>query len=199
MTLTQILAQSEETFLVYGIKSITMDDLARKMGISKKTLYQFVRDKKDLVRKVMKYHLENEKKAILQIIRQNDNAIDELFALGQRTLPYLSRINPSVLYDLQKYYPDCWKMFLDFKNTFIYSLVLENLKKGIAQGLYRDDFKPDIVARFYSARTEIVVSQEIFPPPKYALAEVYAEYLKYHLRAISSANGLKYMSKLKLF
>lgn len=196
--LKQILAKAEELFLNYGIKSVTMDDFSSRMGMSKKTLYQYVSDKDDLVCKTMKNHLENEKKAIGEIRNRNGNAIDEIFSIGRHVLVHLSKMNPSAMYDLQKYHPAGWKMFLDYKNTFIYSCILENIQKGIKQRLYRNDFNPEIVAKIYSARTEIIVSQDVFPFPKYTVMEVYAEYLKYHVRAIASEKGLKYLEKQKL-
>lgn len=198
MNLKQILSKAEEIFLSYGIKSVTMDDFAGKMCMSKKTLYQMVSDKNDLVKKTMKNHIESEKKAVQEICRQNENAIDEIFAIGRHVLVHLSKMNPSAMYDLQKYHPEGWKMFVDYKNTFIYSCILGNIEKGIKQGMYRDDFNPDIVAKIYSARTDLVVSQEVFPFPKYTVMEVYAEYLKYHVRAIASEKGLKYLEKQKL-
>lgn len=175
-----------------------MDDFAGKLGISKKTLYQFVCDKSDLVQKTMKNHIETEKKAIQDISRQNENAIDEIFAIGRHVMVHISKMNPSAMYDLQKYHPEAWKLFLDFKNTFIYSCILENMERGVKQGLYRSDFNTDIVARIYAARTEIVVSQEVFPFPKYNVIDVYAEYLKYHVRSIATEKGLTYLEKQKL-
>lgn len=198
MNLKQILAKAEEVFLNCGIKSVTMDDFAGKMSMSKKTLYQLVSDKNDLVKKTMKHHIENEKKAVEEIRKNNENAIDEIFAIGRHVLVHISKMNPSAMYDLQKYHPEGWKMFVDYKNTFIYSCILDNLEKGIKQGIYRDDFNPDIVARIYAARTELVVSQDVFPFPKYSVMDVYAEYLKYHVRAIASEKGLKYLEKQKL-
>ena len=198
MNLKELLTKAEELFLSYGIKSVTMDDFASRLGMSKKTLYQFVSDKGDLVKKTMKNHIEAEKRAIQEISRQHENAIDEIFEIGRHVLVHLSKMNPSAMYDLQKYHPDGWKLFVEYKNTFIYSCILGNIDKGIRQGLYRDDFNPDIVAKFYAARTEIVVSQEVFPFPKYTVMDVYAEYLKYHIRAIASEKGLKYLEKQKL-
>ncbi len=198
MNLKQILSKAEDIFLSYGIKSITMDDFATRLCMSKKTLYQLVSDKNDLVKKTMKNHIETEKKAIQEICRVHENAIDEIFAIGKHVLVHIRKMNPSAMYDLQKYHPEGWQMFVDYKNTFIYSCILNNLQKGIEQGLYRDDFNPDIVAKFYSARTEIVINQEIFPFPKYTVMDVYSEYLKYHVRAIASEKGIKYLEKQKL-
>jgi AcrR family transcriptional regulator len=198
INLKQILSKAEEVFLCYGIKSVTMDDFAGKMSMSKKTLYQLVTDKNDLVKKTMKQHIENEKKAVEEIRKNNENAIDEIFAIGRHVLVHLNKMNPSAMYDLQKYHPEGWKMFVDYKNTFIYSCILQNIEKGIRQGIYRDDFNPDIIAKFYAARTELVVSQDIFPFPKYTVMDVYSEYLRYHIRAIATEKGLKYLEKQKL-
>ena len=170
MNLKELLAKAEEIFLCYGIKSVTMDDLAGKLAVSKKTLYELVNDKDDLVKKTMKSHIEAEKKTIQDICRLHENAIDEIFAIGRHVLVHISKMNPSAMYDLQKYHQEGWKIFVDYKNTFVYSCILANIEKGVKQGLYRDDFNQDIIAKFYAARTEIVVSPEVFPFPQSVLS-----------------------------
>lgn len=196
--LQNILLKSEQLFFSYGVKSITMDDLSKHLGVSKKTVYLFVSNKADLVDKTMESYLGKEKQLITNICLQSQNAVDEMFQIGKHVTGHLRYLNPSVVYDLQKYYPQTWKRLLDYKNSFLYSIIQENIKKGIAQGFYRQDINPDIISKIYSLKSDSLVDQEIFPFTKYKLLEVYVEFLKYHIRGIASDKGLKYLEKQNL-
>ncbi len=175
-----------------------MDDVAREMGISKKTLYLHVSDKSDLVNKTMKNHLQRERAAIKEICQQSNNAIEEMFEIGKHVTVHLRSLNTSIVYDLQKYYPQTWRIFMEYKISFVYSVIFQNIKKGINDGLYREEVNPDIIAKFYTSRSEMLVNQEIFPFPEYTVMKVYEEYLKYHIRGIATAKGLRYLQKQKL-
>jgi len=196
--LPSILSKAQELFFQFGIKSITMDDLSKGMGISKKTIYKFVANKADLVNKTMSIHLENEKERITHISKESENAIDEMFQIGKHVVQHLRFLNPSVINDLRKYYPETWQNVMDYKNSFLYSIILNNINKGIKQGFYRKGINPEIISKIYSARSEVVIDQAIFPYSSYTFIEVYTEYLSYHIRGIATQEGLKYLEKQKL-
>ena len=195
--LEKILLKAEELFFVNGVKSTTMDDLARALGASKKTLYQFVENKDDLVFKVMDQHLALEIKAVNKITSHSSNAIEELLTIARHVTGHLKTFNPNILSDMQKYYPQAWGLFISYKNTFIYNTILENVQKGIAQGLYRDDLHPEIIAKIYGVKSEFMLDQNLFPFTSYTIVGVYNEYLKYHIRGIASAEGIKYLEQIK--
>jgi TetR/AcrR family transcriptional regulator, cholesterol catabolism regulator len=190
-----ILEQAGKLFMKYGIKSLTMDDIAREMGISKKTLYQFVADKSELVTKVMEEHFKRERCNVEELLQQSKNAIDELFQVMENVKYQIKEIHPSIHYDLQKYYPDGWKIFCDHRNSFVYSCVKQNIERGIEQGLFRNDFNVDIVTRIYISRLDIVFNAELFPADKFIFTDVHKEMVFYHMRAILSPKGLKYLEK----
>lgn len=189
----QIMDRVEQMFLTYGIKSITMDDISRDLGISKKTLYLYVSNKKDLVNKSMENRLEQDKEILTSIIDQSSNAIEEMFMIADYIRQHIRNMNPSVLYDLQKYYPQSWQLYIDYKNNFVYSIIYNNIKNGIEQGLYRNDFNIDIITKIYNTRMQTLIDPQIFPPSEYGLLEVHSEILHYHLRGIASQKGLSYL------
>ena len=195
--LAKILLKAEELFLLNGVRNTTMDDLATALGISKKTLYLSVSNKEDLVYKAFEYHMEQEKSFVTEICQNSANAIDEMFEIGKLVTRHVRNMNPTVIYDVKKYYPEAWALLDEYKNTFIYAHILENIKKGIKQGYYRGDFNPDIIAKLYSAKADCVVDQQLFPFTDYTIISIYNEYLRYHIRGISSEKGLKYMEQLK--
>jgi len=193
----QIMERVKEMLLTYGIKSISMDDISRDLGISKKTLYLYVTNKNDLVQKTMENHLAKEKEALSAITAESTDAIQEMFTIADHIRQHIRSMKHSVLYDLQKYYPDSWQLYIDYKNNFVYNVIYNNIEKGIQQGLYRDDFNIDIITKIYNTRMETLIDPSVFPPSEYGLLEVHKELLSYHLRGIVSQKGLHYLDQQK--
>ena len=191
--LAHILEQANRLFLKCGIKSVSMDDVARELKVSKKTLYRFVKDKTDLVSKALTFHCSREVEVTCKIISRNSNAIDELIEISQHVREQLRQVHPSIHYDLEKYYPDAWRIFTAHKMEHIYSCVAQNLEKGIKQGLYRTTINIPIIARIYISRIDAVFDAQIFPPDKFKMIDVYSEMLRYHIRGIASEKGIKYL------
>ncbi len=193
--LNQILEHTIKFYLQNGIKSVTMDDIAKQLGISKKTLYQFVKDKADLVSKVIEYHLEAERDYISRIFTDDYNAIDELFGISEFMCRQMQEMHPSVIFDIQKYYPEVWQQFVKHKHGFIYDNILNNINKGRKQGIYRKDFQTDIVTKFYIMRMEALRDITMFPPNEYQFADLIFEYRNHHIRGIVNEKGIKYLEK----
>lgn len=182
-----------------GVKSMTMDDIARELGMSKKTLYQYVNNKADLVCKVLRKYLHDERQQVENILLQSDNSIDGMIKMIEYLLNILHDFNPASLNDLQKYYPEAWKMFNDYRYQYVFTRILENLENGVRQGVYRDDMNPEIIARIYVRAVDMILDQQMFPFKKYSFYSLYKEFIKYHLRGIVSAKGLRILEKHALF
>ena len=191
----KIFCQAEELFLKYGVKSVTMDDLARHLGVSKKTLYQHFENKSDLVEKTLSEHLEMEKKAVLEFRDNSKNAIEEIFKLGAYVSSHLNKMNPAIMFDLKRYYPKAWNKLEFYKTEFIYENVLSNIKRGCSEDLYRDDLQSEIIARFYLEMINVIMHPEFKASSKEIVA-YYEEFLRYHVRGIASAKGLKVLEKI---
>lgn len=175
--------------LRYGIKSMTMDDVAKELRVSKKTLYRFVRNKEDLVKQVMELECTRHRKKVDSVQDGTYDAIRECFEFGTFIIDVLRDIDPSIHYDLEKYYPEAWKVFLDFKNGDIVGYVRDNLERGIEEGLYRADFDPEVIARVYTYRIDAVFNGELFPPEQFSFTQVYKEMFFYHMLGIVSEKG----------
>jgi len=182
-------------FMKLGIKSVTMDDIARHLGISKKTLYKYVEDKDDLVRKSLGYSSEMENAEMYKLCAKEQNAIDESFEISNYVFKHIRYIHPSIIFDLQKYHPEAWKEFSKAKKEQTNKCYMDNIKKGIKEGLYRKDINSEIVTKFYTSRFEVIFDPEIFPTDKFDPAEIYLEIFRYHIRGIASEKGIKYLSK----
>jgi len=128
------LAQAFPVFMKYGIKSVTMDDLARRLGMSKKTIYTFVKDKNDLVKKILIFQHMGEKAIIDGICSKGLNAIDEMFEIGHFVSSLLSDMHPSIHYDLEKYHQEAFQEMSEAHEASVYECIFTNLNKGISEG-----------------------------------------------------------------
>ncbi len=190
------LMQALEVFLKYGIKSVTMDELARQLGISKKTIYTYVKDKNELVEACLSVAHNKEQDDIAEICKDDSNAIDELLNIGMVVSERLKSIHPSIFFDLQRYYAEIFNRFNKESKTFVKSCVDKNLEKGIKQGYYRENINVEIMSRMYISFMDTLFMTEVFPSTEYAYNTVYSEYFRYHIRGISSEKGLEYLHKI---
>ncbi|MCB0737932.1 MAG: TetR/AcrR family transcriptional regulator, partial [Bacteroidetes bacterium] len=161
--------------------------------ISKKTLYQYFNTKAELVESIMLNHLNSEKDMCCNLVNEVENAIDQLHEIFKFNMQMMRSINPSTIFELRKYYPSVWKHFDQHKNQVIYHSVLENLKLGQKQGLYRTDLDPEIISRLYTGRMELIVDGETFPTTKFSFLQIMKELFIYHIRGIASEKGIKHL------
>ena len=193
-----IVAKAEEVFLRYGFRSVTMDDLSREMGISKKTLYQVFANKDDLVAAVIDRHEAAEWEMIQSIHASAKDPIEELLRIVQFFQELLRQMSPFVLYDLQKYHREVWQKSLEADRKRKLDMILDNLHRGISTGLYRDDFTPGAIARLHLAHMETCVNigedntQEECAPDfeKWVL-----EMMILYIRGIASPKGLQLLQQ----
>lgn len=175
----------------YGIKSVTMDDVARELGISKKTLYQYVSDKNELVKKVVEMEMGCRKELFINLDNQKYNAIEEVFEVHKMVQQMLKDYNPSTEYDLRKYYPELYATLTKVRRENVYKNVLENLKKGKKEGIYRNDFNEELIAKVQLSRVEATFDDQIFSQEELLSPEIFYEIFIYHIRGIASEKGLK--------
>lgn len=188
-----IIKAASEVFMRLGIKSVNMDDIARSLGISKRTLYQYVKDKNDLVRKCMLSKCDAEDKAVEEICSLGLNAIDELFEISHFVTDLLSKMHPSIHFDMEKYHPEILKDMVHNRQSAVFTCIHSNLEKGKKEGLYRADLNTVVISKIYMAKMDIVFNAEIFPPNETSFADVYLEYMRYHIRGLASEKGIEYL------
>lgn len=191
----EFLLKVVQLFSRFGIKSMTMDDIARNLGMSKKTIYQFVSDKNELVFKAMKSIIDMEMAVARKLCDENENAIDMLFALSKDVARKYAQMHPSINYDMQKYHPDAWHIFQEFQTKFVTQCIQENIERGIQQKLYRDNLDPYLIANFYSSKLHMCSDGLTFPPDKYSFQTIHLEMMRYHIRGIASEKGLAYLKE----
>lgn len=179
----------------YGIRSVTMDDVVREVGISKKTLYQYFTDKTELVSIVLECESAEKIKEHKESLEGASNAIEQMLGFFDFQMKTIKDFNPSMIYDLKKYYPEVHRKFRERKRTRIYDSVLSNLKQGKAEGLYREELDEEIIARLNLMRVEAFTNTEIFKPEEILTREFFTETFTYHMYGIASDKGRKILEQ----
>jgi TetR/AcrR family transcriptional regulator, cholesterol catabolism regulator len=193
--LKNILLRVRSLYTKYGIKSITMDDVAIDLAISKKTLYQYVTDKDDLVGKFIDFEIELRQEEINKCFTDGFNAIEELFEISAFMNKMMRDQNPATEHDLRKYYPHHYQKIVKNRRERMYTSVLLNLKKGKTEGLYRDDFNDEIIAKLYLSRSENIHFNELFTVEEFTSLKLFLELITYHVRGIASEKGIIILEK----
>ncbi|QKG79300.1 TetR/AcrR family transcriptional regulator [Tenuifilum thalassicum] len=188
-----IVAKVREMYAKYGIKSVTMDDVSRNLGISKKTLYRYVTDKNELVDKVIDYEIEQLNKGMNCVEKDRFNAIEELLIVSKILNHKMKAINLSTIYDLRKYYPLLYERLTKARREKMISSVISNIEKGQKEGFYRTDLNPSIIARLQISRIESFIDNDIFTLDEMSSENFFKEVFIYHIRGIANQKGIEFL------
>lgn len=184
----------------YGIKSITMDDVSHELGISKKTLYQYVKDKDELVNKVVELEISSHQSQLIQSCSENLNAIEQIAEISRCVGFMLKEYSAVAEYDLRKYYPDLHKRLREVRRENMLRFIHDNLVRGKNEGLYRSDLNAEVVAKIAQSHLDSMFESEIITVAEFLEPAFSMEFFNYHLRGIVSEKGLKVLDdELKSF
>lgn len=185
---SKIFEKARQLFSRIGVRNTTMDELAKELGISKKTLYKEIDNKADLVKFCVKHDLDEIENKIKDISASCENAIEELLQISETINEDIKLYHPGLLRDLTKFYPECSAMIENHKNSFAQNNISSNLKKGIEQGLYRNDINIELATTF---QLHLCLLPFEIENKTYNTVEVYQEILKYNLFAIATPKGIE--------
>jgi len=192
----KIIETATEMFLTHGFKSVTMDEIASKMGISKKTIYHHFENKNDLVEATTLHLFETISKGVDEIMLLDNNPIEELFVIKDFVMKHLKDESISPIYQLQKFYPNIHKTLMLRQFEKMDYCVIDNLNKGMQQGLFRNNINLELIGRFYFAGMTSIKDAELFNPDEFSSKLVQDTYLEYHLRAICTQKGIEKLEQL---
>lgn len=190
--LTDILRETTQLFIKYGIRSLSMDDICRELGISKKTMYQYVSNKNELVVKVLNGIVNGAICSIDRAKPQNLNAIDLLLWVSQHVAEKFQNFNPAMSFDLNKYYPEEYKAFVKSKKEILAELVKLNLQQGVENGFYREDLDHELIARLYVHNLETIQDPEFTNSEDFTFDKIFNVLFDSHIRSICNAKGIAY-------
>ena len=191
----RIALKSEELFMQYGIRSVSMDDIANNLGMSKKTLYQYFADKDELVEAVVDRHINMVEGDCINCQRQATDAIHEIFLTMKHIMEEFKNMNPMLLYDLEKFHFKAYQRFKDYKDKFLLEVIQKNIEWGIKDGLYRPDLNIDVLSKYRIESIMIPFNVAVFPPGKYNLAMTSEIMIDNFTYGLASIKGHKLIQK----
>ncbi|UZO81306.1 TetR/AcrR family transcriptional regulator [Aquimarina sp. ERC-38] len=192
----KIIEKANDLFLNFGFKSITMDDLASEMGISKKTIYTHFQNKTKLVEATTDHTFCAIRTGIDTILEEKREPIEELFTIKAFVINHLKNEKASPQYQLQKYYPKIYATLKKKQFEVMQDCVIENLNRGIANGVFLKHINIEFISRIYFMGMNSIKDQDMFPNKQFEVAELQQNYLEYHIRGIATNKGLQILDNL---
>jgi AcrR family transcriptional regulator len=191
-----ILNTAAEMFLNYGFKSVTMDDIAEKLGISKKTIYTHYSTKAKLVQATSHHVFEKINEGIEKIREKKQNPIKENFEIKRFVIHHLKDEKTSPHFQLQKYYPKAFESLKTKQFELLDNCISDNINRGIKSGHYRKDMPIDFISRIHFTGMMGIKDTNLFPIEQYSHSTLMDYFLEYHLRAICTPKGIETLEEL---
>lgn len=194
----RILLKGDELFRRFGIRSITMDDIAKQLGVSKKTIYLHYPDKDELVIAITKLNISRHFNEVEKCCGPASiNAIAEMFAVNNSVGEMIRSFNPIMFYDLQKYHPKAWLAFREFRNLYVLAKIVENIHRGITEGYYRTDLNIEILSRMRIEQVDMTFNYDIYPPTIFQFDKVMEELTFHFLYGLVNQKGFELINQYK--
>lgn len=191
----RILTKAEELFMQYGIRSVSMDDIANGLGMSKKTLYQYFTDKDELVMGVAEGHISEMECQCTSCKKEAKDAIHEIFITMDYIVEQLGNMNPMVVYDMEKFHFKAYQRFLEHKVKFLPQIIKANIEWGIQDELYRADINTDVLSKYRVESMMIPFNMMLFAPGKYNLAQTSEIIMENFTYGLATIKGHKLIQK----
>jgi len=194
----RILFKARDLMLLNGVKHVTMDDIANQLGMSKKTIYQFYKDKDALVMAVVNFELEEQSSKCQRTQDTADNAVHEMFMLLEDIQQMFKNMNPMTMNEIAKYYPEAFARIQNHKDEFMHQIIKTNLIKGIEQGVYRKEIDPEILSIYRLETCFVPFNPQLYPFSKFDIGKVTLQIIENFIYGVMSLKGIELMEKYKL-
>ena len=191
----KILEAADDLFIRYGVKGVTMDDIAKELSISKKTIYQYFKDKKEIVREFTLNQCERRKDDFDRIPKEATNSIEGLIMTSKCIRENILELNPSLLMDIKKYYNDAWQIFIAFKETVFYKSIQDTILRGIEEGYFREEINPEILSIMRMQEVQNCFDAKIYPRDKFSFKEVQLQLLDHFIHGLLTCEGKDVLDK----
>ena len=192
----KILQKSADMFLNIGVKSVTMDEIAQELGISKKTIYTYFPTKIKLIEATTIFVFNEISQGIAEIRAENKNPIAEHFLIKDFALRLLKNEKSSPQYQLQKFYPKIYSMIKTKQQKLLEDCLTQNLQKGVQEGLYRQEIPLSFTGRMFVLGIIGIKDPDLFPEDQFSVNELVSYHLEYHLQAIVTDKGLETLQNI---
>jgi len=192
----RITEEAISQFMKYGIRHITMDDIANNLAISKRTLYEVFKDKNELIETCMNELTVKQEKRHRELQSSSANVIELMIATMQNMIKALNAINPVFFSDLKKYYPKIWNLKNRDQKTRSLNQIHTQLRKGVNEGLFRNDFDIQLVAKLFYEQMNLIGDDQVFPKEEYNYAELFRNLVINFVRGISTRKGIDLIDQI---
>ena len=192
----RIIEEATKQFFQFGIRNVTMDDIAVSLGISKRTVYETFKDKSELVETCLIKLTIRQEKRVNEVVSGSSNVIEAIFVFMREGIKAMNSINPVFFKDLEKLYPEIWKTLENENNEKRNKLSATLLKKGINEGLFMENVNIEIVSKLFHEQVGLLSDDSVFPREKYNHAEVFQNIVINFVRGISTSKGIQLIDKM---
>ena len=185
----KLITTATEMYMRLGIRSVSMDDVAREMGVSKKTIYTVIDNKEQLVQLVMECDTRRDLAVMDENKAKSRDAIDELLLNSRYHIREMRNVAPATINDLRKYYPEIWHGLMQPHQNYFEQSIRDNLERGMEEGLYRDDIDSAVIAKFFVASVIMMIDKQIFPAHERPMSDIIRQHFIYHFNGIVNQFG----------
>jgi AcrR family transcriptional regulator len=185
----KIISEASDLMMQYGIRTVTMDDISKNLGISKKTIYQYFKDKKEIVNTITQQHLELEEKRFSSAATDSKDSIHELILVSQCLREAMKYMKMSLMKELQKFYPEAWVKYEDFKSNIMMDSICQVIKRGQSEGYFRATIDPELIATMRIEQVQSFIVENLYRKEKYSLPEVQLHLFDHFIHGLFTIKG----------
>jgi TetR/AcrR family transcriptional regulator, cholesterol catabolism regulator len=196
-TKDRIVGEATTLFFAYGIRNVSMDDIAKHIGMSKRTIYQYFADKDELVYAFMQVGMQEQMKEMRETAEKSENVIEELHLAMVKTRELFSKVNPMMLFELRKYHPKAWDFFNQCKEGEMQEHLIKTMQKGIREGVFRANIDVEILAKMRLELVQVALDPKTFPSPQFNFVEVNLQLFEHFVYGIITLKGLNLLNQYK--
>jgi AcrR family transcriptional regulator len=193
----RIQQKAHDMVMQYGIRSVSMDDIANALGMSKKTIYQYYADKDELVDAVVEDELKKTEKDCDACRINAKDAVEEVVLTMNQIHDQFQNMNPVILYDMEKFHPNAFQKFLKHKNEFLFRVIKQNIERGVIEELYRPELNVDVLSKYRLESMLLAFNIYVFPPGKYKLVDVTEIIMENFIYGLATIKGYKLIVKYR--
>ncbi|MBK7479816.1 MAG: TetR/AcrR family transcriptional regulator [Bacteroidales bacterium] len=190
----RIIQNCSELFYKYGIKSISVDDISFNVGISKKTFYEYFETKNDVVKAIAIEFINKSRLLNKDIIEEKKDVFYKLMKIYKKMLSQFNTCNPSFIYDIKKFYPEVYELFIEFRDKELDYMITTLIKQGKEEGLFRENIDEKIIYKLHLNRINSIIEGSLLPEKTIA-DPVFFEFILINLIGITTIQGHEILEK----
>lgn len=187
----KIVGGAGELIMQYGIRTVTMDDIAKHLSMSKKTIYQYFKDKEELVNAITKVHLDVEGDRFNSVTELSENSVHELILVSSCLRESMQEMKINIMHELQKFYPTAWNLYTEFKENVMLKSIQKVIERGQREGFFRKEIDSELIALMRVEQVQTFFMKNIYSRDKYSLAELQLQLFDHFIHGLFTIDGHK--------